>query len=145
MTFAAFSQAAYREEIECFDADVSATIERQIPTFVEIECGGCIVMRWPWIVDLQVLRVRQGSAPTGPLSVLTVQHSDFRTDLGSRRWLLRRNSLQGFNAILRENDPRLPRCAGNAEPARPFIEPGEGRTLEDVRREGAEHFNRDPR
>jgi hypothetical protein len=121
-------------EADCIDAEVSATILRQTPTVIP-ECDDCIVMYWPWIVDLRVHSVHAGSVALGPLTVLTLQHADYRTDLGARRWLLRRNTLGSFNVVVEREDGTLPRCSADAPDARPFIQPAEGQTLDDLRRD----------
>jgi hypothetical protein len=94
-------------EATCFDAEVSATIVRQTPTVMP-ECDDCIIMRWPWIIDLRVRRVHAGHVQRGPLAVITIQHGDYRADHGARRWLLRRNTLGSFNAsVNRRKKPSL--------------------------------------
>lgn len=69
-------------------------------------------------------------------------HTSYRRDLGSRRWKLRRNDLGGFN-LLRGAENLKARCAENQPPALAYIKPPDGRTLEDLRREGREHYGRD--
>jgi hypothetical protein len=96
---AAGSHASAQTGTERFDAEVSATMLRQTPTAFP-QCEDCIIiMRWPWIVDLNVLRVHRGSAPLGRLMVLTVQHAEYRTDTGAARLFLRRNELGIYNAV----------------------------------------------
>ncbi len=126
--------------VECFDAEVSAAIVRQTPT-VAPECADCIIIRWPWIVDLRVQRIRRGAVALGPVTVLTLQHTYYRTDR-SRRWLLRRNTLGSFNVVFDPEQGRLPRCPTSAPAARPYIRPGDGRTLDDLRREGEVRYGR---
>jgi hypothetical protein len=129
---------------DCFDALVDAIIVRQTPTVVP-ECGDdCIIMRWPWIVELDVERVIRGKAPSTSLTVLTVQHTYYRTYLGARRWWLRRNSLGAFNVLSVDDKERLPRCTEGSPPAGPYIQPGNGRTLRDLAREGEEYYGRQP-
>jgi hypothetical protein len=139
--FGASGRASNSTEVECFDADVSATILRQTPTVIP-ECEDCIIMRWPWLVDLRVRRVQEGLATRGDLTVLNVQHTYYRTDLGPRRWLLRRNTLGGFNVVVPSEEGRLPRCSESALPAPPYIQPADGTTLDDVRREGEARYGR---
>src|SRR5688572_12948623 len=133
-------------EPDCFDAEVSARILRQTPT-VFPDCGtDCIVARWPWFLDLDVRRVHSGPAGTGRLTVQSVQHTDYRSDLGARLWLLRRNTLGGFNLVALAEGRRPRRCSAGTPPATPFIQPGAGRTLEEIRREGeAENRGGSPR
>ena len=120
---------------ECFDALVVGKALRQSPTAFS-DCGDdCIVMSWPWIVDIDVRRVLKGEAPTGRITVFTVQHTDRRTNRGTR-WWLRRNASGVFNVLGVENENELPRCASDTPPVAPYVRPTEGRTLEDVRREG---------
>lgn len=135
------AQADAAPETECFDAEVSATIVRQIPTVMP-ECD-CIIMRWPWIVDLRVRRVHAGHVRRGPLTVLTLQHNDHRPDVGAHRWLLRRNTLGSFNVVHDPGEGLLRRCSADAPAARPFISPADGETLDDLRRAGQKYYGRD--
>jgi hypothetical protein len=128
-------------EGECFDAEVSATIIRQTPTALP-ECDDCIIMRWPWIVDLRVRRVHAGQVQRGRLTVLTLQHNHYRTDLGARRWLLRRNTAGSFNVVHHPEGETLRRCPEDAPAARPFIRPADGEKLNDPRRAGEEYQGR---
>ena len=129
---------------DCFDALVYASIVRQTPT-VFPDCGDdCIVMSWPWVVELDVERVIRGKVPSISLTVITVQHTSYRTDLGARRWWLRRNSLGAFNVLRLDDKARLPRCAEGSMPAKPYIRPGDGRTLRDLAREGEEYYGKQP-
>ena len=130
-------------EPSCFDVLISARIIRQTPTNVP-DCDDCIVMSWPWIVDLDVEHMMSGRVPSGALTVLTLQHTYFRTDLGARRWWLRRNQLGGFNVLRHDEGVRPPRCPADASAARPYVRPAEGRTLEDLRREGEERYGSRP-
>ena len=119
----------------CFDAQVLARIIKQTPTAFP-DCGkDCIVMSWPWIDEFDVERVIRGSAPTGRLQVLVVQHTRYRDDLGSRRWWLRRNDLGGFNLLRLSEDERPNQCSKTAPPARAHIHPSSGRTLDDLEKE----------
>ena len=120
---------------ECFDAQVLARIIKQTPTAFP-DCGkDCIVMSWPWIDELDVERVIRGSAPTGRLKVLVVQHTRYRDDLGSRRWWLRRNDLGGFNLLRLGEGEHTNQCAKTAPPARAHLHPGPGQTLDGVEKE----------
>jgi hypothetical protein len=139
--FSASGRASNSTEVECFDAEVSATILRQIPTVIP-ECDDCIIMRWPWFVDLRVRRVHEGLGTRSDITVLTVQHAYYRTDLGARRWLLRHNTLGGFNVVVPPEKGSLPRCSEGAPPAAPYIRPADGTTLDDLRREGEARYGR---
>lgn len=134
--------AARARASDCFDAQVEASIVRQTPT-VAPDCGlNCILMRWPWIIELEVERVIAGKVPSSPLTVLTVQHTYYRTDLGPRRWWLRRNTLGVFNVLSESEAKRLPRCPKDIPAAAPYIQPAAGRSLQDLAREGEEHYGK---
>ncbi len=127
----------------CFDAQVLATLVRQVPTPIP-DCGDdCIVMSWPWILDIKVDTVLAGGARRGPLTVLSVQHTYLRSGRPGRFWL-RRNSLGGFNLLRLGDGPKPRRCAKDAAPDNPYITPAEGRTLEDLRREGLDRYGEGP-
>lgn len=129
------------QEADCFDAEVSARIVQQTPTVMS-SCDDCIIMRWPWIIDLDIRRVYSGPVERGHLAVLTLQHTDFRRDLGARRWKLRRNTQGSFNVVeFSEDDPAI-RCPADGPPALALITPPDGGTLDDLRREGREHYGR---
>lgn len=130
---------ALASEAECFDAEVSATITRETPTVAQ-RCGDdCIIMSWPWIVELHVRRVHSGQLERGPLTVLTVQHTDRRRNLGALRWQLRRNTLGTFN-VLQSEDGAFQPCPADTPPASPYIQPADGQTLDDLRREGTTYY-----
>ena len=126
---------------DCFDARVAARIVRQVPTVIP-DCGeDCIVMYWPWLLDLQVERVDKGEAPLGRLTVLTLQHTYYIKRRDSTPWLLRRNDLGGFNLLrAAPGAPRPGRCAPGTPPASPYLRPAPGQTLDDVRREGEKRY-----
>ena len=129
------SLAAENSEEDCYDALISARIIRQVPS-VSPDCGeDCIIMSWPWFVDLKVDRVLEGNVKRGRLSVLTIQHGSYRTDLGARKWWLRRNSEGQFNVLRLDEDARPSRCPADAPPAIAYIQPGNGKTLNMLRRE----------
>jgi len=132
--------AAAQSEDDCYDARVSAVVVQQVPTVLPDMDDGSIVIRWPWIVDLEVTSVLEGEAPLGAVTVLTVQHSYFRRGLGERPWALRRNDLGGFNVVAMGDDLDNPRCEPGSPPALPFIRPGRGETLESLRLEGLEYY-----
>ncbi len=120
-------------EPACYDVKVRARPVDQVPTEIE-DCGGdCIVMSWPWFVDLQVKHVIDGALPSSTVRVLTVQH----THRVSREetWLLRKNTAGGFN-VLAPEDPTMALCSAEIAPAGPYIRPGSGQTLDDLRNAG---------
>lgn len=133
--------SAIAQDADCYDAEVSARIVSQTPTVMG-HCDDCIIISWPWIIDLDVRRIHSGDVQRGRLTVLTVQHTDFRRDFGAHRWKLRRNDQGGFN-LLRNGENITARCANDAAPALAYITPSDGQTLEDLRREGRAHYDRD--
>lgn len=130
-------------EPDCYDALVVAQIARQIPTAIP-NCDGCIIMRWPWLIDLDVLHVSRGRAPQGRLTVLTIQHTYYRTDAGPVRWWLRRNRDGGYNVLHVDENARLPRCAKNVGLAKPYVRLAPGESLSDLARAGLDMYGPGP-
>jgi hypothetical protein len=132
----ALANEPFEDVPNCYDAVVTARIVKQIPS-VAPECGeDCIITVWPWFLDLEVRRSLIGDVPRGRLQVMGMLHTSYRRDLGHRRWWLRRNGLGGYN-LLRfgaEGSPAL--CAKDSGPAKAYIMPGAGKTLDDLRTEG---------
>ena len=129
-TGAALSQAPGTQQ--CYDAMVRATIVEQTPTAV---CDD-FCMEWPYIDELDVKQVMRGRAPMGQITVLSMQHNYRRAPrTGSRMWL-RRNDTGGYNILKIGNEPKPPLCSNEEKPARPYVRPGAGRTLDDLKREG---------
>ena len=126
---------------ECFDAVVKGRIIEQTPSVFPESYDDSITMVWLWFLKLNVSKVEVGSASTGPLLVLSMQHTSFRKDLGSRRWWLRRNSLGGFNLLRFFEAEALPRCAASREAAEALIRPGPKQTLNDLLRDGKRAYN----
>lgn len=126
---------------ECYDAEVSGRIVNQTPS---IPPAGSIVMRWPWFIDLEIRHVREGAIRRGRVTVLSIQHTYMRPNLVRKQWLLRRNSLGGFNLLESANETKLPRCSENVPPAMAYITPDVGGTLDELRRAGAERYGNGP-
>ncbi len=130
---------------QCFDALVSARVVRQVPSVVPETVGSeMAISSWPFFIDLDVVRVLEGEAPVGRSTMLSVQHNYWRKGLGVRKWWLRRNTLGGFNILLEENTEALALCPENSGAAVPYISPGEGRTLQDVLRDGKDRYGERP-
>lgn len=116
---------------DCYDVKISARPDEQIPSDAT-DCGeNCIVMRWPWFVDLTDIRVLDGPALRKRVRVLAIQHSYLVDRIGI--WWLRHNSTGGFNAI-RYADNTLPRCPADAKDATSYLRPANGETLDDIYR-----------
>lgn len=120
------------DDVECYDALVSARIVRQTPSTIG-DCGpDCIIMVWPWFMQLNVKKVIEGDAPKGRMLALTMQHTYYRKNLGTVRWWLRRNSLGSFNILRFAEDNDTNRCPTGTLPAKPYIQPSDGKMLEDL-------------
>jgi hypothetical protein len=126
---------------DCVDAEILGSVKRQTPVDVGASVD-FIVTRWPWIVDMDVDRVLKGRAPPGRLRVQTFQHTYYTT--GPHRWWLRRNTLGGFNMYTATETGGARLCDPDAPPLRPFVEPGAGKTLDDLQREGEARYGRGP-
>lgn len=118
---------------DCFDALVVAKVVKQSPSPIPDCPNDCIVMRWPWFLDLEVKRSLAGEVPVGRLGVLSVQHTEFRPDYGFRRWWLRRNSEGGFNLLGEAGHSDLARCPKGTPAADAYIKPAPGETIEQLR------------
>lgn len=137
---AGFASAQSRPT-DCYDIMVVARPVEQIPSDPP-DCPDCFVMRWPWFLDLKVSRVVDGSLDRKLVRVLSVQHTWFIPRRG--RWPLRRNSAGGFNVPTNDDDTPLRRCPADAGLARPYITPGNGKTIDDLRNEGLARYGRAP-
>lgn len=128
--------AAFADEPECYDAAVKARVVHQVPTEA-FNCGtDCVIMDWPWFLDLDVKRVVKGDLPKGILrNVLSVQHTWFVMNRDFT-WWLRKDSDGGFNLVGMgtATTTDLKPCAADAVPPHPYIR-ADGRTREDLRRE----------
>lgn len=129
----------------CYDARVTARVLSQIPTVMEMtstdESGNFLIIHsWPWILDLNVRAIHEGSAQTGWIRVLNIQHTDYRPR--RMEFLLRRNDQGGYNVVRASEGERLALCDGGTVD-RAYLTPAEGRTLDDYRNEGARHYGRD--
>lgn len=122
----------------CYDAKIRARPVDQIPSEAG-DCGSdCIIMSWPWFVDLEVERVIDGTLSTKLVRVQTVQH----TYSVSREttWLLRRNAAGDYNVLIGEDGSALARCPADAAPVEAYIRPGDGNTLDDLRDTGIRRY-----
>lgn len=133
------SVAAAPQTGKCYDLKVEAKPIEQVPSEIP-SCDDCIVMRWPWFVDLAVKRVEEGNWRGRTVSVLTLQHT-YRVSRYST-WLLRRNDAGGYNVVHPEDDERLARCAPEIAPARAVLRPGPGQSLESLRADAERRYGR---
>jgi hypothetical protein len=108
---------------DCYDAVVRGEAISQIPSEFN-DCGDdCIVMRWPWFIEIKVDEVIEGRV-TGFLAGrrirgLTVQHTYF--ERGSGIWMLRRNTNGGYNVTLGADEEAAVRCPRGTSPQGAFL------------------------
>jgi len=144
--FAAPSSAIANDDTSasqnCFDVEVYATVTQEIPSEIPDLGDGSIVMEWPWFLDLQVERVLYGGIGRGKVSVLAIQHTYFSPRY--KLWWLKRNSAGGFNVQSHDDGDRHIRCPKGAAPVAPYIRPGKGLTLDDLRQAGERRYGRFP-
>ena len=137
----AFANEQSGSQPDCYDAIVKARISKQVPS-VTPECGpDCLIMVWPWFLDLEVKRSLVGDVPRGKLQTLAMLHTFFRLDLGNRQWWLRRNTLGGYNVLRFSREQKLLRCGKGSEPADAYIIPSPSRSLADLRAEGERAYH----
>jgi hypothetical protein len=131
--------SAHAEAGECFDLKIRAKPVAEIPTEIVHE-PDYIVMSWPWFVDLEVKRVLEGDFKEKQLTALAVLHSGYARK--TRVFLLRRNTLGGFNIFRHEQPETLQKCDASITPMRPYLRPADGKSLEDYRRAGEQWLER---
>ena len=132
------------EAQECFDALVVAKVVGQVPSDFPDSDDDYIVMSWPYFIDLEIVRVLEGSIEARKITALSVQHTYWRSDLGARRWWLRRNTAGGYNILRIEDGAVPPRCPQGAAPARAYLEPAPGQTLDEMRKAGERRYGSRP-
>lgn len=124
----------------CFDAKIRARPIEQIPSEFP-DCGNdCIIISWPWFIDLKVSRVIEGSVPGKIVRVLAIQHTYLVAR--ERTWLLRKNTAGGYNYLALENDVTPVLCSANAASVEPYIRPSKGQTLDELRDVGIQRYGR---
>ena len=112
--------AARAGDVTCYDAKVKARIIEQIPSVIP-DCNDCVIMEWPWFIDLGVNRVVEGVVSGGRIiHALSVQHT-YMLSLRAGTWLLRRNKAGLFNIVTADDPLKIPRCPASAEPAQPYL------------------------
>jgi hypothetical protein len=125
-------------EPACYDTKVRALPVHQVPSEIG-DCGSdCIIMSWPWFVDLQVKRVIDGAVPSKMVRVLTVQHTYRVSREGT--WLLRKNTAGSYNVVVPEDGAALARCSAGVTSVEPYIRPGDGHTLDDLHDAGIRRY-----
>jgi hypothetical protein len=133
----ASAQVAENDPPACFDAVISARPVHQIPSEMP-ECD-CIIMQWPWFVDLQIDRVLKGKAEKGTVSALAMMHTYIDSD-NSKFWGLRRNTAGGFNATFILKRPTV--CATNSKAVEPYLQVQAGQTMEELRSAGEKRYGK---
>jgi hypothetical protein len=109
--------------LACYDAVVRGEAISQIPSELNTCGDDCIVMRWPWFIEIEVDEVMEGRV-TGFLAGrrirgLTVQHTNFVRR--SMIWMLRRNTNGGYNVTLGSDEEATVRCPRGTSPQRAFL------------------------
>jgi len=125
-------------EPACYDAKVQGRLVDQIPSEIG-DCGSdCLIMSWPWFVDLRVKRVIDGALPSKMIRALTVQHTYHVSREGT--WFLRKNTAGSYNVLAPDDGSALARCSAEFAPAEPYIRPSGGVTLDDLRNTGIRRY-----
>lgn len=132
------------EAQQCFDALVVAKVVGQVPSDFSDSDDDYLVMSWPYFIDLDIVRVVEGHIEANKITALSVQHTYWRRDLGARRWWLRRNTANGYNILRIENGAEPPKCPQGAAPARAYLEPAPGQTLDEMRKAGERRYGSRP-
>ncbi len=128
----------------CFDALVVAKVVGQVPSDFPDSDDDYIVMSWPYFIDLDIEQVAEGHVEARKITALSVQHTYWRSDLGARRWWLRRNTAGGYN-ILRIGIGAEPmKCPQGTAPDRAYLEPPAGQTLDEMRKAGERRYGSRP-
>lgn len=133
---AVFAATSVRAAGGCYDRVVTATVTAHVPVPLPEPADGSIVMHWPWFVDLAV---EQPGGGIERISAQTMQHTYFKSGLRGR-WLLRRNSMGGYNARWQADERGTRRCVRNAPPARPYLSARDQAALDQLRREGEARY-----
>lgn len=142
VVFGLVASSAALAEQACFDATVQARPVDQIPSEIG-DCGSdCLIMSWPWFVDLRVKRVVDGALSSKMVRVLTVQHTYRVSREGT--WFLRKNTAGSYNVLVPEDGSALTRCSAELAPVEPYIQPNSEHTLDDIREEGIRHYGHHP-
>lgn len=127
---------------ECYDVAVKAKVIDQVPSIMP-RCDDCIIMHWPWFLDLKVAKVLDGSLNGKIVTVLNMQHTYRASRYGV--WWLRRNAADGFNVIHAGANGEPPaRCLSSAQPVQAYIR-STTKTLDELRREGIEEYGHYPK
>jgi hypothetical protein len=137
----AFPQGASASDAECYDAKVRAKPLAQIPSvYPRSDDPDVIVMSWPWFLDLRIKRVVDGEVPRPEITALIILHTSMVAK--TRTFLLRRNTLGGFNVIRAFEPDLVKRCPPDSAAVEPYLRPGPTQTLDDLRREGEAEYLR---
>ncbi len=122
----------------CYDVKLIARPIEQIPSEIP-DCGSdCIIMSWPWFVDLKVTRVLDGQVADKTIGILTVQHTYMVRKDGV--WLLRMSSTGGYNALRYTEEHGIERCPAGTPPTRPYIGTGDPHALNALREAGKARY-----
>jgi len=112
--------------LHCTDAIVVADIVRQ-SMWPLSPSASAFVMRWPWLIEIEVHRTLEGEVEPGRVTVLALLHGSLAAT-GPHTLHLRRNRLGTFNVVASDT----PRCRRGSAPANAYVQPTDGRTLADL-------------
>lgn len=123
---------------DCYDVKIRARAVDQIPSDIP-DCGSdCIIMQWPWFIDLRVTRVLDGAIPDKIVRVLALEHTYYVKR--ERTWFLRKNGAGGYNVLTPEEGQRLNQCSADASPVKAYIDVASAQRLDEFREEGIRRY-----
>ncbi|MBR0552910.1 hypothetical protein [Stakelama marina] len=128
----------------CFDVLVFGKIVGQTPSDPPNLGDGNILMSWPYFIDLKITRVNKGKIGAKKITALSVQHTYWRSDLGTKKWWLRRNTEGGYNILTVQGGHEPPQCSAAMPPATAYLTPAPGQTLDDMRKAGKQRYGSRP-
>jgi hypothetical protein len=126
---------------DCFDAEVFAKIVDQVPTVALQFDDGSVVTHWPWMIDLEVKRTLSAASLAGKMTVISLQHTYYRSKLGSKRWHLRRNDQGRYNLLGLASEGIRTRCPDATPPAAAYIALSSDE-IQRLREEGRKYYGR---
>lgn len=103
--------------LDCYDLKVlGATVsQRELPM---PDCKGCIYFAVPYVLQIKVKKVLEGTDASSRLVVRSIQHMAEPQEL--RTWWLRRNSANSYNRVEYDQSVQPRRCRIKMPPAKPI-------------------------
>jgi hypothetical protein len=134
---AAVSAEALFNADDCYDLKIQARVIEQIPSEIP-NCADCIIMSWPWFLDLKIRHILGGDRQPRVVRVLSVQHTYLKSRYGT--WRLRKNAAGGLNVVSAEVAAQ--RCAISSPPTSAYIKPPKGESMDTLRAKGEKRYGR---